>query len=150
MIIADAVTAGFIVGILTLMVFALIGLVVAGFLASVDVKSSWITTGLVLYLLLCGGVWLIATWPLNYDYHHWVNKEGKVTRISNRLVSGGEGIVNQRFVVQVGATQYGIDDTRAATLKVGDHVRLRCKKEHQFQQPLESDGWACRWGGVTA
>jgi hypothetical protein len=37
---------------------------------------------------------------------------------------------------------YGIDDTRASLLHVGDPVHLRCKKEHQFFQPYAADGWA--------
>jgi hypothetical protein len=91
-------------------------------------------------------VWLWAMWPLKYDYHHWVEKSGRVEKISNRLVSGGEGVVNQRFVVVLHGQPYGIDDTRAALLHVGDPVHLRCKKEHQFFQPYAADGWACRWG----
>lgn len=92
---------------------------------------------------------LLAMWPLEYPYHHWVEVRGQATDINRRIVSTGDNSISQRYVVLVRGQQYGVDDTRASLLKRGDNVSLRCKKEHQFMQPHDADGWACRWGSAS-
>lgn len=106
--------------------------------------------------LCCTGagvvIFLIALWqmwPLKYEYHHWVEKRGVVSDKNSRIFSTGSGddrAINQRIVLVVNGQPLGVDDTRATLAKKGDVVSLRCKKEHQFQQPYEADGWSCRWG----
>lgn len=88
--------------------------------------------------------WVWASWPLAYDYHHWVDKSGRVEKVSQRLVSSGNGM-SQKFVVVIDGRPYGIDDTRAALINEGDVVRLRCKKAYQFGVPRSAHGWDCRW-----
>lgn len=97
--------------------------------------------------LITVGTWVWAMWPLKYDYHHWVPVEGNIQQINKRIVSNGDSGISQRFVVVMNGHPYGIDDTRATLLKVGDHVVLRCKKEHEWGTPLQANGWACRWAG---
>jgi hypothetical protein len=87
-------------------------------------------------------------WPLKYEYHHYVSKSGTVEKISNRFISNGDNGTSQRFVVKMvgDPAAYSIDDTRASLLTVGAEIGIKCKKEHQFFQPYEQNGWACRWG----
>jgi hypothetical protein len=96
-------------------------------------------------LLVIGGIWLWASWPLKYEYHHWVDKQGIVQAVGHRLISNGDSGINDRYVFRISGQPYGVDDTRASLTKVGDKVHLRCKKEHQFFQHFSDDGWACRW-----
>lgn len=90
---------------------------------------------------------LAAMWPLDYEYHHYVTKRGVVAQQSSRLLSDGDSGIKQRIVIrdQAGNT-FGIDDTRAALLKTGDEFAIKCKREHQWFQEHDADGWACRWG----
>lgn len=90
----------------------------------------------------------LLMWPWKYDYHHWVDVQGTVQKVSSRLVSAGDkGGSNQRFVVVLNGKAYGVDDTRASLLKVGDPVKLRCKKEYEWGSSLSANGWACKWNG---
>jgi hypothetical protein len=91
----------------------------------------------------------ISMWPYKYEYHHYVTKSGSVEQISKRIISNGDNGISERYVIKMYGDPfpYGIDDTRASLLKVGEHVAIKCKKEHQFFQPYNQDGWACRWGG---
>lgn len=102
-------------------------------------------------VLIIGGVTFVKMWPLRYEYHHYVSKQGVVDRIGNRIFTTGSGDtreVNQRYVITFrgDSQQYGIDDTRAASLAAGDRVGIKCKKEHQWFQDYGDDGFACRWG----
>jgi hypothetical protein len=88
----------------------------------------------------------IAMWPWQSDYHFWKPINGRVEKISSRFVSAGDkGGTNQRFVVVVNGQPYGVDDTRASLLKVGDIVHLKCKRE--FVWGSGSNGWGCNWNG---
>jgi hypothetical protein len=98
--------------------------------------------------LVVGAITLWAMWPLKYEYHHYVSKRGTVETISKRIISGGNGRISERVIVKMqdDPFPYGVDDTRAVLLKTGDPVAIKCKREHQFFQPYEQNGWACRWG----
>lgn len=104
--------------------------------------------GLTLFLGLTTGILTLALmWPLKYDYHHWKPVTGQVQQINKRLVGvGSNDGASERYVVRLSGREYGIDDSRASLLKVGDTVAIKCKKEHEFMQPYGDDGWACRWG----
>lgn len=104
--------------------------------------GGWILAALAVVAL---GVTGAALWPWKHDYHYWTEVNGTVEKVSNRLVSGGEGIVNQRFVVTINGQPYGVDDTRAALIKPGDRVSLRCKREYVWGS--DSHGFACNWNG---
>jgi hypothetical protein len=103
--------------------------------------------GVPVIALLCVGAWLLFSWPLSYEYHHWIPVKGSVTQTNKRLNSCGDGCVEQRFVAVINGQPYGIDDTRASLLKPGDKVSLRCKKEYVYGTPRGSHGWACNWIG---
>jgi hypothetical protein len=147
MVVADVVSGGWVLGIVLLVVFLLVGIGCAAFgmLVDNDYRTPWVVSGLVIMLVTIG-FWLWASWPLKYDYHHWVDIRGRVERISSRFISAGDnGGTNQRFVFVINGRAYGVDDTRASLARVGGMVHIRCKKEHQFFQNYSDDGWACGW-----
>jgi hypothetical protein len=148
MIVADVISGGWVVGIVVLLICLVIGvcLIAGAFITSDDYDRWPFLIGGFVILFLAGGIWLWASWPLKYDYHHWVDIRGKVQRTSSRFISAGDnGGTNQRFVFVINGKAYGVDDTRASLTRVGNIVHLRCKKEHQFFQKYSDDGWACRW-----
>jgi hypothetical protein len=144
----DTVSGGYVAGniILAIVLIVALGFLVAGLPYGWDglVPTA---TGVAL-ALFGGGIWFASTWPFKYDYHHWVTKQGAVTQVSSRIISKDDE-VSQRFVVVLadGGT-YGVDDTRAALLKSGDQVRLKCKKEYEWGTAEASQGWGCKWAGL--
>lgn len=62
-------------------------------------------------------------------------------QIDKRMVKDGSGM-SERYAVTINGTVYGVDDTRASTLREGSHVQLSCIKEWQW---AASDGYGCRW-----
>lgn len=100
--------------------------------------------GLAVTSALVLGSTVMAMWPLSDDFHHYYRVTGNVTEVNSRLVGDGDSGVSQRFVVRLDPSGelFGIADTRAATLKVGSAVDLRCKREFEFNSV---PGWACKW-----
>lgn len=149
---ADALTGGIIGG--TLAAVVVFGLFVAAALLCFRLRRKdpylhreglffgWVCAILAVATAVA---WLWASWPLAYDYHHWVDKSGRVERVSQRLVSNGSNGMSQKFVVVIDGKPYGIDDTRAALIHKGDMVRLRCKKAYQYGVSRSAHGWDCRW-----
>jgi uncharacterized membrane protein YccC len=92
--------------------------------------------------------WLWSSWPLSYDYHHWITKRVTVTDTSSRLLTDSNGNINQKFVVRAAdGAYYGINDTRASLVREGARVVLRCKKAYEFGTPRDAQGWDCKWAG---
>lgn len=146
------ITGGFIVGLVTLVVCLFIGVFMFFYgLANWSDRSydqaifRGTAIGGLVVAIASFGVWLFASWPLAYEYHHWVPVQGKVEQVSKRLKSCGDGCVEQRYVVIVHGKPYGIDDTRAALLHEGDSVSIRCKKEYEYGVSRGAHGWACKW-----
>lgn len=81
-------------------------------------------------------------WPLHGDYHRLQPVTGSVTAVDSRFLAASQYVV----VTYDGGRVVRCDDSRCATVRVGEQLRLLCTKEHQFGSPLEADGWACRWG----
>lgn len=83
---------------------------------------------------------IVATWwsmyPWSYEYHHWVPKSGIVSSVDKRLTSAGENSMEDKFVVSFLSDplsqQYGVTDTRAAGLKVGDTLTITCVRIYQW------------------
>lgn len=90
------------------------------------------------------GVAALAMYPLSADFHTYYRVTGNVTEVDSRLIGNGDSGVSQRFVVRLAPSGelFGIDDTRAATLKAGSAVDLRCKREFEFNSV---PGWGCKW-----
>ena len=99
----------------------------------------WIgAIGIALTLGMAG----LLTIPWDAEYHQWRPVSGTVEEIGARMVRDGKGM-SERYVLTIDGRPYGVDDTRAATLKVGDQVSLMCKREWQW---AANSGYGCRWG----
>ena len=83
----------------------------------------------------------VAFFPYKAEYHQWRSVDGAVTAINKRLISQDKGMA-ERYVFTVNGHPYGVDDTRAATVKVGDTVNLMCVREWQY---ASVSGYVCRW-----
>lgn len=108
------------------------------------VWSSVLTFVLLVVLLIT----TLAYWPLKAEYHQYRTVTGTVQQVTSRLISAGDkGGSNQKFVVilrERPGTPYGITDTRAALLKAGDRVDLRCKRVYEYGS--NNAGYDCKWG----
>lgn len=156
MILADATTGGYIAGnIAAIVIGAICVLVMIGAILttrdSYDAGLGWgIAVTSFVCLLLTAVVYVWATWPFAYEYHHWIDKKVHVAASSSRLLTDGDGNINQKFVVRdERGTFYGINDTRGALVKEGDTVSLRCKRAYDYGVPRSSHGWDCKWNGRT-
>lgn len=93
--------------------------------------------------LICS---VIATawgfYPYKAEYHQWRTVSGEVTDVNSRIISTGKSSVNQRFVVELDGKAFGCDDTRCASVKVGDVLTLSCKREWQY---TGVDGYGCNF-----
>lgn len=102
--------------------------------------------------LVVAGIWLAASWPLKYDYHHWVETSGVVKSVGTRLVTTGSGDskgIGQKYVFRFEDGRLrAVNDTAAAVVKEGDVVKLRCKRAFEFGVPQSSNGWDCKWAGA--
>lgn len=97
--------------------------------------------------LLCVGVIVsvvtaLTLFPYRAEYHQWRPVSGRVTQSASRLIPAGSRSVQQRFVVEVNGRLYGCDDTRCATVQVGDTINLYCIREWQY---ASVSGYGCRW-----
>jgi hypothetical protein len=81
-------------------------------------------------------------WPWKADYHHLQPATGIVKAVDSRFLAASQYVV---VTYDTGLT-VRCDDSRCATVRPGDQLRLLCTKEHQFGSPLGADGWGCRWG----
>lgn len=147
MLLADIPTVGLLVGLpvtIILLICCLIAYVVfRSSRSSYDKQNAWYALLAAAVVLLIAG---IAFWPWKHDYHFYVDKQGRVEHIGSRFLTDSDGNRNQRYVLNINGQPYGVDDTRAASVNVGDEVLIRCRKDHQWFNPLESDGYVCRWG----
>lgn len=147
------VTGGTIIGyvILAICLLLCLGAVVLGAFGVYERdRTGWagVAGGILGAAVVLGCWWWGMAFTLSSDYHAWNVKEGKVDRVAKRLVSTGDKGVGERYVVTIDGQPYGIDDTRAALVRPGDTVSLRCKKDFQWGVPREAHGWVCRWNKV--
>jgi hypothetical protein len=97
------------------------------------------------FLIIVVGISLFAFWPYKASYHRYYHVTGAVTQVGNRLISDdATKTMSQRFVLVIDGISYGVDDTRASLVKVGDHVDLMCSRDYQF---ASKSGWVCNWNG---
>lgn len=83
----------------------------------------------------------LVGWNSDYLAYHPVS--GTVQQMASRQIADGKSM-STRYVAVINGQPYGIDDTRAALLKAGDHVDLNCTKEYQWGST--NNGYACNWG----
>lgn len=149
-VLADVMTLGVWVGagVMVLVALGCAVVIIAGLLDS---------TGEGLFFAACGfGTFVVAAviyvacmWPFKYDYHHWVDKGGVVTDVSKRLVPAGDSGMQEKFVFTINGKPYGVTDTRAALVKRGDKVKIRCKKAYEWGTSYDAHGWDCKWAGAV-
>lgn len=96
-----------------------------------DIKTSVVrTTGwIVTLLILLVGIGFY--WPLKTEYHFWKTTKGEVTDVNSRLV-GPDGGETKYVVTLEGIGERGCNDTRCASVKVGDTLTLKCKRVYQW------------------
>jgi hypothetical protein len=83
----------------------------------------------------------LAYYPYKVEFHQWRPVTGKVTEVSKRLIAQDKSM-SERYVLVIDGQPYGVDDTRASLVKVGDTVSLSCKRDWQY---ASVPGWVCRW-----
>lgn len=145
-------TLGILIGlpVIVFLVLFLFGIaVLLGTLAHYDHSPNFYWGTVVELIVMCGlGLGAgFGYWPWSGEYHQYRTVSGNVDTVSSRLVSAGDkGGSNQKFVVtlQGGNQQYGITDTRAALLKSGSHVVLKCKRSYEYGS--NDAGYDCKWG----
>jgi hypothetical protein len=119
-----------------------VGLVLA-FLAFVyETAGDWVIGGLpVVAALVLIIAPLFGYYPYSGDYHRLQPVSGVVRTIDTRSQLSQDSVITYDAGLVVRC-----DDSRCATVKPGQSLRLLCTKEHQFGSPQAADGWGCRWG----
>lgn len=97
---------------------------------------SCIATSVIAFVITAAGMF-----PYDQDFHRLRPISGTVESIDIKEWSSQYAITFKE-----GAT-VRCDDTRCATIKVGDHINLVCTKEYVYGAVA---GWGCKWGGNTA
>lgn len=143
---------------------SLIGLPIAALIVLICLVTIWIGTlgirdhdefgwsfviGGALVALITVGVTGALMWPWKHDYHFWVDKGGVVEQVSKRLVPAGEKSMQEKYVFVIDGRPYGVLDTRAALVKVGDRVDIACKRAFEWGVPQSANGWDCKWRGAV-
>lgn len=83
----------------------------------------------------------ITTWamyPWNWEYHSYNEHSGTVKTVNN------QGGMNTKFVVTFTNSfqEYGVDDTRMASVKNGDKLTITCVRIWQY---AGTDGYDCNY-----
>lgn len=91
---------------------------------------------------------VVATWwgmyPWVAEYHQWVPYSGRVATVDSRLVSSGENASETKYVVTFAGNsqQYGVLDTRMASVRPGDSLSITCVRRWQWSG---SHGYDCNF-----
>jgi hypothetical protein len=111
-----------------------------------SVKASWIAA-LVGVLIAGAGLWW-GMYPWKWEYHQWQPVSGTVATVDSRLVPTGAKSMEDKFVVTFDGNpqQYGVLDTRAATLRKGDDLVITCVKRWQWSG---THGYDCNFVSMT-
>lgn len=90
-----------------------------------------------------GGLWW-GMWPWKAEYHQWRPVAGTVASIDSRLLAGQNSGTEQKYLVAfVGSDkQYGVLDTRAAGVHVGDQLKVECVRRWQWSG---THGYDCNY-----
>lgn len=136
------ISLGFIVGIIVTVILSLgcIGMAIYAF----HEDEPGIGRGLLLGLVVVLGLSAWGFFPYKMEYHSYKPVSGKIKSIDKRLVSSGDGM-QDKFVVRYegNSQQYGCTDTRCASIKKGDELRLMCMRVWEY---AGTDGYDCKYG----
>lgn len=82
---------------------------------------------------------LFGYWPYQGDYHRLQPVTGTVAAVDTRFLAASQYVV----VTYQGGLIVRCDDSRCATVRPGESLRLLCTKEFEYGAV---NGWGCRWG----
>jgi|SRR6478736_2436812 len=99
--------------------------------------GGFISAGVIMVILVIASA--IGYWPYDGDYHRLQPVTGTVAAVDSRFLAASQYVV---ITYKEGAT-VRCDDSRCATVRVGDNLRLLCTKEYEYGAV---NGWGCRWG----
>ena len=128
----------------------LLGVALTAWLWSDDPIESFLLSGFLgLVAMACTIGGIFSLYPIDTSYHRWYAVEGEVLEIDSRLVGSGDSSTSEKFVVRLAPDdrEFGITDTRAALLQVGDTVSLSCKRIYVY---AGAHGWDCNWVGSSS
>lgn len=120
----------------------LLGVALTAWLWVEDVFEATLFMGMLgVMAALVTGVGIYWLYPIDTNYHRWYAVEGEVLEIDSRT--------SEKFVVRLAPDdrEFGITDTRAALLQVGDTVSLSCKRVYVY---AGAHGWDCNWVGSSS
>lgn len=125
----------------------IIGLILVGMVAGAildeDDRGFWV--GGSAFVVVFGlAPALVSYYPFSKDFHQYYSVSGTVASDpEKRIISSGDSI-SERVVIKFreSGDLFGVDDTRATTVKAGDKVDLRCKREFEWNSV---PGWGCKW-----
>jgi hypothetical protein len=92
----------------------------------------------------------IGTWvslPWSGQYHRFVPEAGVVAKTGSRFLASdtsGGGSTQKYVITFRDGRSYGVLDTRAANVEVGDRATFMCERVFQLNAP--SEGYDCNWG----
>lgn len=93
----------------------------------------WMFQGFAIVCWVTIPIVVISFWwsmfPWKTEYHQWQPKSGIVSKVDQRLLNA-----TGKFVVsfQGSDQQYGVIDTRAAGIEVGDQLTITCVRRWQW------------------
>lgn len=84
--------------------------------------------------LLIGLALWWGMYPWKAEYHKWRAVSGTVEQINHRLTATGEKTMEDKYVVKFwgNTQQYGVLDTRMATVEEGDALIVTCVRRWQW------------------
>jgi hypothetical protein len=96
-------------------------------------------------VVITGATWW-GMYPWRAEYHEWRSVSGVVEFVDSRLLATGDndGSVEDKFVVifEGNPQQYGVLDTRAASVRPGDTLTITCVRQYQRSG---SHGYDCNF-----
>lgn len=114
------------------------------YVTDIQVTAFWTAVVSGMALLITAVIFTFAWWPFHWEYHQWRPVRGEVSQIDARLLGSSGAGMSQMFVVKYkdSPAEYRCDDSRCASVKVGDVLELTCKRAWQFSG---THGRACNF-----
>lgn len=83
--------------------------------------------------------------PYSTEHHSYKPVSGTVLQVDKKFMGDG-GSTTESINLNINGVDYSVDDSRAATVRRGDSVNLKCVKDWNYGA---EDGWNCKWNGVN-
>ena len=84
--------------------------------------------------VLIGLAFWWGMFPWRAEYHEWRAVSGTVEQVNHRLTSNGDKSMEDKYAVKFAGNrqQYGVLDTRMATVQEGDQLIITCVRRWQW------------------